>query len=165
MGFLLYNPSTKECKKIPDVIQEDQDKLVGFGYADSINDYKIVKIPFNENGVFKVYSLRKDSWVSIRSDFDFGFFAYSSGLASVNGAIHFAPYYFEHPTVIAAFDLVEDKFKTIPPPPDFMLDKFKLGISIGHLSGCPCLLVWTISASTELELWVMKEYGVLGPVP
>ncbi|TXG71278.1 hypothetical protein EZV62_006213 [Acer yangbiense] len=97
--FLLYNPSTKECKKIPDVIQENQDKLIGFGYEESIDDHKIVKIPFNENGVFKVYSLRKDSWISIRSDFDFGFFAYSSSLVSVNGAIHFVTHYLTLPLI------------------------------------------------------------------
>ncbi|KAK2654319.1 hypothetical protein Ddye_014175 [Dipteronia dyeriana] len=165
-GFLLYNPSTKECKTIQDVIQNE---MIGFGYAESIDDYKILKILWAANGVrvVKVYSLRKDSWISIPRDIDFGFYASKSGLVSVNEAIHFVTYYYERPTVITAFDLVEDKFKTIPLPPDFMLDKFKFSIKIGHLGGCLCLSIRTDSTSKELwvmkeELWVMKEYGVSG---
>ncbi|TXG71281.1 hypothetical protein EZV62_006216 [Acer yangbiense] len=156
-GFLLYNPCTKECKTIPDLVR---DEMFGFGYAESIDDYKIVKIPFNENGVFKLYSLRKDSWISIRSDFDFNFCFYTYSMVSFNGAIHFVTYYHQRPSMIAAFDLLEDKFKTLPPPPDFMLDKFKLSIKIGHLGGCLCLSIRT--DSTSIELWVMKEYGVSG---
>ncbi|KAI9161736.1 hypothetical protein LWI28_020256 [Acer negundo] len=158
-GFLLYNPSTKECKTIPDVVQ---DEMIGFGYAESIDDYKILQIPDKLVGVVKVYSLRKDSWINIPSDFDFGFFGYNSMAVYTNGAIHFLIFYYQRPTVIIAFDLVEDKFKTLPLP-DFMLNEvddvlFKYFTNFGHLSGCLCLSFQTDCSNTEF--WVMKEYGV-----
>ncbi|TXG71288.1 hypothetical protein EZV62_006223 [Acer yangbiense] len=125
----------------------------------------IVKIPLTDKrvGVVEVYSLRKDSWISIPSDFDFDFSGYNRSSVYTSGAIHFVIYYKERPTVIAAFDLAEDKFKTLPPP-EFMLNKVddKFGgrrTYLGQLSGCLCLSNETVSRS--IELWVMKEYGVI----
>ncbi|TXG71282.1 hypothetical protein EZV62_006217 [Acer yangbiense] len=162
-GFLLYNSCTKEYRTI---IKSGYAESIYFGYAESIDDYKILRITYTKNGdrVFDVYSLRKDSWISIPSNFDFGFYACLVSFVSFNGAIHFVTYYRARPSMIAAFDLVEDKFKTLPLPlPDFMLNKgddefLKYRTNFGHLSGCLCMSIRTDSGSTEF--WVMKEYGV-----
>lgn len=106
-SFLVMNPSTKECKQIPN--------LHGFGYAEPTHDYKIVKFCSYKN-IVNVFSMKRNSWKSIEHDFHWRHASDIPG-ASVNGAIHWV---FDNDK-IAAFDLVEEKFKTLPLP-DVIID-------------------------------------------
>ncbi|KAK2654320.1 hypothetical protein Ddye_014176 [Dipteronia dyeriana] len=171
-----FSPTTKECETIQEEIVQGHVicELIGFGYVESIDDYKIVKLPWTETGgsrseEVKVYSLKNRKWKSITSYFDSGFGFEGHGISAyVNGAIHFVVYYREdnknegneYQTVIVAFDLVEDKLKALPPP-DFMLTEAyrycEPSAEVGHLGGCLCVLNQTDS---RIELWIMKEYGV-----
>ncbi|TXG72671.1 hypothetical protein EZV62_001250 [Acer yangbiense] len=116
----VYNPSTRESKKIPDskpIHRERREEILsGFGYVESIDDYKLMKVVM-ENTVH-VFSLRNNSWKIVQVDFPFTLFAGSCtniiGIC-LNGAIHWMRNELEGP-VIAAFDLVEDKFRLLSLP-------------------------------------------------
>ncbi|TXG64926.1 hypothetical protein EZV62_011920 [Acer yangbiense] len=69
-GFFIYNPSTREYKKIPYIESEKESTLHGFGYAESIDDYKFVKV-FIKRNIIQIFSLRNNSWKTIKCDFPF----------------------------------------------------------------------------------------------
>ncbi|KAK0591644.1 hypothetical protein LWI29_005443 [Acer saccharum] len=156
--LLLYNPSTRECKVIPEYASRniyDPPTLHGFGYAESIDDYKFVKLDQPGN-IVEIYSLRKDCWTSVQNDFRFSGNFYKGGFP-LNGAIHWVITTFEGSVLIGAFDLVEEKFKILPPPPDITL-KNECIYSLGLLRCCLCFL--TEKDDRKNQFWVMKEYGV-----
>ncbi|KAH7550608.1 hypothetical protein ACOSQ2_024259 [Xanthoceras sorbifolium] len=153
--LFLYNPSTKQCKQIPD-FPSKHTKLCGFGYAETIDDYKFVKIDFSGKHV-QIYSLRNDSWTNIQIDLHFNDTGYAEGIL-INGAIHWVVDDLEDQSKILAFNLVEEKFQTLPSP-DVMKENDGM-YSLGRLRGCLCLSrEGNIHVS---EFWVMKEYGVKG---
>ncbi|KAK3204786.1 hypothetical protein Dsin_018832 [Dipteronia sinensis] len=101
--LVVYNPCTNECKQIPDFrsrILYEPPSLHGFGYAESIDDYKFVKIEHPGKFV-DVYSLRKDSWTSIQNNIHFVDKCYMLGIP-LNGAIHWMVNKLEDSSVIAA---------------------------------------------------------------
>ncbi|TXG64912.1 hypothetical protein EZV62_011906 [Acer yangbiense] len=102
--FFVYNPSTRESKKIPNIESEKESydwmfpTLHGFGYAESIDDYKFVKF-FTKRKIIQIFSLRNNSWKTIKCDFLFNvnnifpLFGFSLNEAlhygiPLNGAIH-----------------------------------------------------------------------------
>ncbi|KAI9196426.1 hypothetical protein LWI28_023826 [Acer negundo] len=155
--LVVFNPCTNECKQIPDFrsrIVYEPPSLHGFGYAESIDDYKFVKIEHPGKFV-DVYSLRKDSWTSIQNNLHFVDKCYMQGIP-LNGAIHWMVNKLEDSSLIAAFDLVEEKFKTLPPP-DILLDNDCI-YTLGLLRGNLCLV--TEKRDQRNQLWIMKEYAV-----
>ncbi|KAK2659686.1 hypothetical protein Ddye_006219 [Dipteronia dyeriana] len=159
--LFVYNPSTQECKEISGFGGPTEiTYLYGFGYAESIDDYKLVKIA-GPGEIVEVYSLRKDSWTSIESDFLFPETYYEEGVFVkvgfyLNGAIHWAFENRKGSCVIAAFDLVEEKFRTLPPPETVLKGTCKY--TLGVLKGSLCLAA-DISDGQK-AFWVMMEYGV-----
>ncbi|KAK1559296.1 hypothetical protein Q3G72_012931 [Acer saccharum] len=101
--FCVYNPSTRESKKIPKIESEKESynsslfTLHGFGYAESIDDYKFVKVLIKRK-IILIFSLRQNSWKTVKCDFPFN--VNSSHVTSLpftggvnygiplNGAIH-----------------------------------------------------------------------------
>lgn len=138
-SFLVMNPSTKECKQIPN--------LHGFGYAEPTHDYKIVKFCSCKN-IVNVFSMKRNSWKNIEQYFHWRHASDIPG-ASVNGAIHWV---FDNDK-IAAFDLVEEKFKTLPLP-DVIID---VSMCLPKVLESYLLLYHELGSQ---EFWIMKEYGV-----
>ncbi|KAH7569476.1 hypothetical protein JRO89_XS06G0168100 [Xanthoceras sorbifolium] len=152
-SLVFYNPSTKDCKQISEF--RPRYSKCGLGYADSIDDYKYVKI-YDDVSAIWVYSLRNDSWKEIPNNFTF----YSSQMSGIplNEALHWLVYDHAGPNrMIVAFDLVEEKFKTLPLP-DIMIKEVSHSYSFGILGGCLCL--FTEEKYQTLQLWIMKEYAV-----
>ncbi|TXG71236.1 hypothetical protein EZV62_006171 [Acer yangbiense] len=146
----LYNPSTRERKQVPDFDFMMSTEL-GFGYADSIDDYKLVRL-HRIGQIVDVYSLRKNSWTSIKHDLCIKYMIRKLTGFPLNGAIHWWINGIECKTEIIAFDLVEEKFKTLPLPSEFH-NSF-LGVFRGYLcssNGFEC---------DTYQFWIMKEYGV-----
>ena len=106
----------------------------GFGYAPSIDDYKLVK------------AINAPLWVW-------------EGLlpcgTHLNGALHWV---FKlrggGECVIAAFDLETDTFREMPVPAISVS-----GFSTGSLKGCLCLMDLVFGLRRR-DIWFMKEYGV-----
>ncbi|KAI9201265.1 hypothetical protein LWI28_020930 [Acer negundo] len=159
--LFVYNPSTQECKEISGFGGPTEiTYLYGFGYAESIDDYKLVKIA-GPGEIVEVYSLRKDSWTSIESGFLFPEKYYEEGVFVkvgfyLNGAIHWAFENRDCLCVIAAFDLVEEKFKILPPPETVLKGNCKY--TLGVLKGFLCLAA--DKSDGQKDFWVMQEYGV-----
>ncbi|KAK2659678.1 hypothetical protein Ddye_006211 [Dipteronia dyeriana] len=153
--LFVYNPSTKKGNQILNIDGHPLDPFFqyGFGYAESIDDYKLVTI-YTLGNVY-VYSVRKRSWRSIPNRFRFPVEYYKMGI-SLNGAIHWAFDNLEGSCVIVAFDLVEEKFETLPPPDDVV--KEDCTYTLGVLSGRLCLAADKIGF--DKQFWVMEEYGV-----
>ncbi|KAK9200598.1 hypothetical protein WN944_015796 [Citrus x changshan-huyou] len=59
--------------------------------------------------------------------------------------------------MIAAFDLVEDKFKFLALPHLFGYDAI-YSYSVRSIGDCLCLI--PVTTKWEKEFWIMKEYGV-----
>ncbi|TXG52840.1 hypothetical protein EZV62_022009 [Acer yangbiense] len=159
-ALFVYNPSTHECKQIARLGARTSTYLYGFGYAESIDDYKLVKIA-DPGEIVEVYSLGKNSWTSVKSGFLFPKKYYKmSFLVKVgvylNGAIHWVFEDLDGSCVIAAFDLVEEKFKTLSPPENVL--EGDCNYTLGVLGG---YLYLAADKSDGLKQFcVMPEYGV-----
>ncbi|KAK3182670.1 hypothetical protein Dsin_029956 [Dipteronia sinensis] len=157
----LYNPSIQESKQIPDFHMR-QLLPFGFGYAESIDDYKFVKVNHSRKRL-DVYSLRNDSWTSIQIHLlykDYKSFIAKCSRSGVflNEVIHWVSKDVKGSFMIAVFDLVQEKFKTLPPP--YIIPNNNCMYCLGILSGCLCLTVEI--SHFNIQVWIMKEYGMKG---
>ncbi|TXG52847.1 hypothetical protein EZV62_022016 [Acer yangbiense] len=161
--LFVYNPSTQECKQILRCGgSTDIAYLYGFGYVESIDDYKLVRIAC-PGEIVEVYSLGKKSWSSIKSGFLFPKKYYKAGFLIkvglyLNGAIHWAFENRKGSCVIAAFDLVEEKFKTLPPPENVLKGKCKYTLTALGRSLC----LAADKSDGLMQSCVMPKYGVQG---
>ncbi|TXG71265.1 hypothetical protein EZV62_006200 [Acer yangbiense] len=159
--FWLYNPSTRERKQVKFQGGMKCCFEFGFSYVDSIDDYKFVRLHHLEK-IVEIYSLRKNSWKSIKIEHDLILYNIRYCTCELvgfplNGAIHWEFYYYdkiENPSVIVAFDLFEENFKILTLPNIIVGSEF-----VGIFGGYLC----TISRSRRGDItgiWVMKEYSV-----
>ncbi|KAL7109503.1 hypothetical protein ACP275_06G179200 [Erythranthe tilingii] len=142
--FLLWNPSTRNYKKLADV-DDDGMKLIimyGFGFDESNDDYKVFCGFSNRGrgGTFaKIYSLRADSWKRIEFFEEDGFGLDATG-KFVSGKLHWG----------------SGVCGNVAQPPSCVEGDFSPSLSV--LGGCLCVLY--NSPRTSLDVWVMNEYGV-----
>ncbi|EEF45421.1 ubiquitin-protein ligase, putative [Ricinus communis] len=157
--LLLLNPSTRAAQEIPRLgnrrpfTQSSLPYMYGFGYAHSINDYKLVKISCR--GCVFVYSVKENSWRSV-GGFPYSILALDPGI-QLNGAIHWVVSRSKDSTksqIIGAFDLVEEKFWDVPPP--VSVHNF---YGIGVFGECLCILPGS-DVTSHNDFWVMKRYGI-----
>lgn len=157
--LLLINPSTREAEEIPRLgnrrpfTQSSLPYMYGFGYAHSINDYKLVKISCK--GCVFVYSLRANSWREV-GVFPYGILALDPGI-QLKGAIHWVVSHSMDSTksqVIGAFDMVEEKFWDVSPPASV-----KNFYGIGVFGECLCVLPGS-DITSHNDFWIMKSYGI-----
>ncbi|KAF9602544.1 hypothetical protein IFM89_029843 [Coptis chinensis] len=141
--FFLWNPSTKEFKKLPKTNIEIFEEIpegygylninYGLGYDRIADDYKVVRIAkfygyrdnYGDAAVdceVKVYTLGTNSWKTV-ADVPQNLFYNGQSVVYVNGALHW------------------------------------LALSIqGSVGGCLCTLSYC--DTNGIEEWVMKDYGV-----
>ncbi|CAH8276784.1 unnamed protein product [Arabidopsis lyrata] len=160
----LYNPTTGESKKLPDLPESLRSKSTktlfsyGFGFDSLNNDFKVVKfIDGNDN---YVYSLKTDSWRRICNMpyKDVCFFT----SVELNGAIHWISIPRRGETsqkVVTAFDLTTEKFRVMSLPDlaeecEHIYPKSKVGILKGRL----CVVYFCMKIHDVI--WVMNEYGL-----
>ncbi|GMI64533.1 hypothetical protein like AT3G06240 [Hibiscus trionum] len=152
----LFNPSTRESKRIPDPpssFAPNGLSVYGFGYDFVNDDYKVVNVGC---GTVCVYSLRTDSWGMVCS-FPYDDSVYESGVL-LNGAIHWMASYGDEADftcVVAAFSLEEEVFSHFPAP-DIVDTCFEF--MVGVLNGCLCVL--HSRNQMRNDFWVMTEYGL-----
>ncbi|GMY31644.1 F-box/kelch-repeat protein At3g06240-like [Fagus crenata] len=157
--FFAFNPATHESVQIsaPPTRLLDPSNVhsYGFGYVPSIDDYKLVKAA--QGKPIAVFSLRTGAW-KLGERFNYvrhaDYFLSIVPGTLVNDALHWT---FKVSNggacVVAAFDLVNDKFRDFPVP-----EPADLGFTTGVLSGNLCLM--HIDGVRRQYFWVMKEYGV-----
>ncbi|KAK8524837.1 hypothetical protein V6N13_015836 [Hibiscus sabdariffa] len=165
----LWNPSTREFKILPQSPVQDSTSFdclgLGFGYDSRTDDYKVVRFVvnyfeedsdagsmFEHNYQVELYSLRSDSWKEISYP---GVDPHNSPPFNcyINGV------YYWHATessghLILSFDMVNEKFSTLPLPQtsegfnSHLLDFNGLLGAIFYPGG---------GTETSFDLWVMNE--------
>ncbi|KAM3356808.1 F-box/kelch-repeat protein like [Capsicum galapagoense] len=184
-NLYLWNPSTRKTKKLPSsgVEYSRCDVTYGFGYDESNDDYKVVEI-YGVYGIhyvygakFKIYSLRGDSWRSMKKYWD-ALFSPDSGVF-LNGCLHWAVAHNDGSCIfwdIVSLDLESERFGNLPLPnydrgncngsssrPLGDSRDFEPGIlnwSLGKLGDCLCL--FCDYYKVKLNVWIMKEYNAKG---
>ncbi|XP_047339504.1 F-box protein CPR1-like [Impatiens glandulifera] len=159
---LLWNPSTRKSIKLPYPFVDFRDKydivyncIYRFGYDNTNDDYKVVRIVFISN-IFRVgictdyelnvYSLKSNLWHTE-----------SFGDSIVSGALHWISSVesdTEKKILIVAFDLGTEKYRVIPPP-EFVGPHFRLNLD--NLGGC--LSLSCHYESSFVDVFLLKEYG------
>ncbi|KAK8556443.1 hypothetical protein V6N13_064475 [Hibiscus sabdariffa] len=166
----LWNPSTREFKILPQssvqrppLVDYTSFDCLGFGYDSQTDDYKVVTFVvnyfeedsdagsmFEQNNQVELYSLRSDSWKEIsypgvNPDGSPPFNCYINGV-----------YYWQAGHLILSFDMVNEKFSTLPLPLPQTLDGF-----YSHLLDFNGLLGAIFYPGEGIEksfdLWVMNE--------
>ncbi|CAI9771052.1 unnamed protein product [Fraxinus pennsylvanica] len=169
----LVNPTTLNQVKIPDsplaLMKPGSFSMHGLGYGASSDDYKIVTLSYYDNDneyeldcadtFVDLYSVKRGVWSRLEpSPYDHAVPDLSPG-AFVNGSIHWLASSRErgYPSVIAAFDIVNEKFKEIPAPGSLDVKRFVFN-KLFVLRGCLCMIDTRNRA--EIDIWLMEEYGV-----
>uniref|UniRef100_A0A2N9I8H1 F-box domain-containing protein n=1 Tax=Fagus sylvatica TaxID=28930 RepID=A0A2N9I8H1_FAGSY len=169
---VLWNPSTRKYKKLPVTIMEFphdgfcvcQFVIYGFGYDEKSDDYKVVRLVqfyADDNDLWesevKVYSLKNDSWNRVQ-DCPY-YLRYKRGYGMLaSGALHWVvnpKAESDKTNLILTFDLGVEEYRLVPQP-DFVDKDFHM--NVGVLGGC--LTIQCNHFKVNLDVWVMKEYGV-----
>ncbi|XP_071703156.1 F-box protein CPR1-like [Rutidosis leptorrhynchoides] len=174
--ILLWNPATGVFKDLPispvGRFRNDPSRVVlSFGFDDVVKDYKVLRI-LHYDFQFKqveIYSLNTNSWREIKTRVDFIIYE-SPCRVFLNGKFHWAAVGVvdnDETNLIVCFDLHGEAFKYI------MLPKFEFnGRTRGYFGDCwlvvaikesLSVIAWNESGSgvVMIEVWVMKEYGVI----
>ncbi|KAH9782809.1 F-box protein CPR1 [Citrus sinensis] len=164
----IYNCSTREFRRIPPYkpFDERDTSLDALGYAQSIADFKVFGVSDPRDEVEEaisvhVFSLRNNTWKTFEIN-NFADFRENLWAIHLNETIHFCfcKLNFDDHIMIAAFDLVDDKFKFLALPHVDDLSEYDIidSYSISSIGDCLCLIPRT--TEWEKEFWIMKEYGV-----
>ncbi|TXG59006.1 hypothetical protein EZV62_016835 [Acer yangbiense] len=172
--FFIYNPSTREySREIPDVLPVNEESnsfyysFAGFGYVESIDDYKFVRVIHDEN-ILHIFSLRNNSWKIVEGNFPVRKPNFIHGV-SLNGAVHWPTVCFPNNLgVITVFDLAEEKFRTLPlpdiPRPPNPPGHWHCKVNVVGEYLCVNFDDYFNPSPEFLEamqgIWIMKEYGV-----
>lgn len=167
--FFLWNPSTRKYRNLPvdDYKFRNSDTVYGFGYDDSVYDFKVVSVkcyvPHLEIGyrtTVRVFSSKSNSWSSVNPLpsvlsvplFDSGKF--------VNGALHWfwTPFSQSPPSCfILSFSMRSELYDEVEQPTYDLLPGTKRHLILGILNNCLCILC--NYEATRSDLWIMNEYG------
>ncbi|XP_048495013.1 F-box/kelch-repeat protein At3g06240 isoform X2 [Beta vulgaris subsp. vulgaris] len=133
--LVLVNPTTREVKELP------------------CSPYAL-----DPGASFTMYGLGHGSWkCADSSPYDHAVGHLAAGVC-VDGFIYWlASRNSDYSSVIAAFDLGEEKFREMPPPSLVDREKFVFNHLVA-LGGCLCM--FSSSGTCETDFWVMKQYGV-----
>ncbi|KAF6153995.1 hypothetical protein GIB67_005309 [Kingdonia uniflora] len=171
----LFNPSTREYKRIPhghlgdieipnNFTIEDFPIAYGFGYDQVVEDYKVVRMVslINRNNYEKnlsevrVYSLGSNLWRWI------GNVTYKvvNGVSGVfvNGALYWVVRDYtreEGSTTVVGFDIGGEEFREVPEP-EYGYEDFVKTLCV--YQGRLCLLC--NCQGVCLDVWVLNDYGV-----
>ncbi|XP_026384826.1 F-box protein CPR1-like [Papaver somniferum] len=200
--LVLWNPSTKESKKLSEPVVTDsfwrygksQNNGLGLGYKSIIDDFKIIRIdvfydyPICHGCKVNVYTLRSNSWKELPNIIPYDVCLprpYRTKPALVNGYLHWVGTPVDgqgtrtDSKVILSFNLENDVCSEVPVTQQLRKSLFQNRKAdstagspsdeflVGSLDGCLCILSGYNIPNTyfrsikNIELWVMKEYGVM----
>lgn len=167
-----WNPSIKKYRILPLLPVERRPqsdtslfaaRVYGFGYDSFSDDYKLLRISYFidlHNRTFdskvKLFSLRSNGWKSFER-MPYALCCARTMGVFVGGALHWVvtrkleP---DAPDLIIAFDLKFEVFQEVPMP-ELGNESFQMEVAL--LGGCLCMLA--NYQNTQVDLWVMKEYG------
>ncbi|XP_059628428.1 F-box protein CPR1-like [Cornus florida] len=178
--MFLWNPSTSEFSELPKCPFYALNPVVptytmyGLGYVSSLDDYKVVIVLHysnsdkvvqvlhysNSDTFIGVYTLRTNSWSSNWiPDFPYHRIRGPESGVLVDGSLHWLAYKSSnHRYVICAFDLTDEKFRDVLVPRSLNYPNPETPNDLGVLGGC--LTTLACRDCSQIDIWVMKEYGV-----
>ncbi|XP_074289768.1 F-box/kelch-repeat protein At3g06240-like [Silene latifolia] len=167
----LVNPTTNEARELPvlpyALYPRASFTMYGLGYDHVNDDYKVVTLSYcdtdNQRGIdctemfVNVYSVRNGTWKPAESSpYDHSVGHVTSGVYA-SGFVHWiACNTTDYSSVIVGFDLTKEEFCKVAAPSSFDGQNFVFK-SLMVFGGCLCIPSWS---NDEIEIWVMKEYGV-----
>ncbi|XP_074343082.1 F-box/kelch-repeat protein At3g06240-like [Apium graveolens] len=158
---LLWNPTTKKSRKLPQLtLSRRGHELVvcGFGYDESKDDYKVFSFFTGHTGFcrFWVYSLKSDCWrmienLTVTSLWDMGKLAH--------GALNWVVQ--REPCFIVSIAVKTEMYREITVP-EHQKDSDTLALHTLGENLCVVHYVWSSHAA---DIWIMNEYvnSVSGP--
>lgn len=175
-SVVLWNPSTRKYRKLPDSSVELEEKwryyenrIYGFGYDSVSDDYKVVRIVMLEgmhddesfHYEAKAYSLKANSWHRVEKFPHYPHLKRTGGVL-VKGALHWVVN--EEPRIprisraglIVAFDLACEKYRLVPQPEYSDLNFF---MNVERLGECLSVVCYYYYCE-NVHVWVMNGYGV-----
>ena len=159
--IFVWNPSTREFRKLPPISFMQCLYLVayGFGYDSVADDYKVMRVACYCMGrryeyQVRVFSLKGNVWRKIEK-LPCYLFTDEPGI-HVNGSINFAGVGDSENGIwsIIGLDLVNESYRKVPLP-DFVDPIVKP--MIANLRGRLCII---FDKNEAVDVWVMQQYGV-----
>ncbi|XP_026432360.1 F-box protein At3g07870-like [Papaver somniferum] len=142
----ICNPLTGECTHLPKIERRDASPIAknivfaGFGYSQSTNEYKVIRIYYDEKSQV-TGSSKSVGKVQV----------YTLGGRS---------------RTIVAFDLKDEKFRKIPSPllnipdEDFRIAGLRLlggNLCVYHTDECKFVDIWTIQKGNSRSIWTLHK--------
>ncbi|KAK6151574.1 hypothetical protein DH2020_014209 [Rehmannia glutinosa] len=155
---VLWNPSTRISKKLPDFDVEPEFGSYlncGLGFDKSSDDYKVVGFyknclrPFEV--IVKVYSLKTDQWRNIKTFMNR--LMTDDPAIYANGKLHWIAY-FESKWRIFFLDLETEEYGKLQLP---NFEKRYFETRLGASEGCLYILSDHL---TSADLWIIDDYGI-----
>ncbi|KAK9284767.1 hypothetical protein L1049_023944 [Liquidambar formosana] len=179
-SLYISNAMTGESMTLPKINNYREHLLSGFGFSLNTNKYKVIRMIctwhcINDPSSYRQFILPKweaeihtvgtETWRCIGNiQYDFPCFChYKLTGTFLNGALHWIARVDNASTLICAFDIGNEQFQTILPPPfsfserGHAIDWANLGVIGGCLYICACE---DADYHSAVEIWVMKDYGV-----
>ncbi|XP_047335422.1 F-box protein CPR1-like [Impatiens glandulifera] len=162
---VLWNPSTKKSIELPSASIEIKDerrfdkyRTYGFGYDNTNDDYKVVRVAVLLDVVInyevKVYSLRSNLWHT--ADKFPNQYPDLSGIGNsvAGGAMHWISIDADLNRSILAFDLGLETYRVIQQP------EYRDCEFYSHLDSFEgCLSLTCLYFSGNVDVWLLKQYG------
>ncbi|KAL7109369.1 hypothetical protein ACP275_06G171300 [Erythranthe tilingii] len=166
--IFLLNPVTLDRARVPDSYKTRYYGCkYGFGYDASCDDYKIVEtcsyIGRRASYTFvDVYYVKRRLWKKVEHSRYVHYPCAVTPGAFLNGAIHYLACQRDHESgvlynVIVAFDLEHDVFDEMPLPSGYSVGRLVFD-KLVVFEGCLCVV--DSRRNVEIDVWVMKEYGL-----
>ncbi|XP_048128393.1 F-box/kelch-repeat protein At3g23880-like [Rhodamnia argentea] len=176
--FFLWNLFTRKYKAVQSSSLNfaETRTVLGFGYSDRINDYKVVRITHcrDKYGGFwrglvsevEVYSLSTDTWRAV--EFDRGCKLCDLSTVSFNGNLHWMSILADGDCSwccgsITTFGVADEVFNEMPLPKS-LVGVPSVEVNLEVLNGSLVLLIshvnWRNLVICKCDVWVMTEYGM-----
>ncbi|OMO85409.1 hypothetical protein COLO4_21641 [Corchorus olitorius] len=183
-NYILWNPTTGEYDYFrpgSSLREEPIWMISGLVYVSSSKIYKGITVshhmsrissPHDDAGGYDViycyiYDFKQDFWSyrDLHEEFPYRLHSSSSAIM-INGVPHWCVYrregnhgeQYRVSYVIVYFDLETEEFKEVELP-EWAAEEVKF--NLGVLGGCLCMCLDSQGSSSGIEVWTMKEYGIV----
>ncbi|XP_065859403.1 F-box/kelch-repeat protein At3g06240-like [Euphorbia lathyris] len=162
-SFCIWNPSTRECRKIPSLyVNSNNCYLHGFGYDLVTNDFKLVISM--DAFTYNVFSLKANSWKTITCPLGSEYYyhcniqSWTSLATVINGIFHWIVVTHPSNCEILTLDVANETFEKLQLPFNLSLPSNSIASLFEH-RGFLCVCFSKLEARIKEKIWMKKEYG------
>ncbi|XVE80194.1 hypothetical protein DITRI_Ditri14bG0120100 [Diplodiscus trichospermus] len=173
LNLILWNPSVQKYIRLPKpnmtCLSDNAYLILGFGFDSRTNDYKLLIVAGERGETLTeayLFSLNANSWKSVTAISPNYAFEGEISSAFVNGTIHWLGFQRGNDggfrNVVLGFDISTEEFLVISLPEN-LSGLCPLDLSImKYEESSIAVLKRDWEDGEQLDMWVMKEYGVVG---